>query len=188
MEEASPLQKIQLQLQELRCDAAGQQRRKFIPEGSLQNTLQLDTVINVLKNPNFSISLHKVGAAASFVVEHALKIFAILVDLNLESKLVEFIRHDVTDLNLPISKDTLEEFLNGSASSFEELQWEYIAYQIRKGRKYQTKIPKSRILPYTKQEVIGTGSFSTVYKVEIHPAHHDLIPQVHDKVHRDVFK
>lgn len=80
----------------------------------------------------------------------------------------------MVDESLLVSEDQLNQLLPEDGGKFEQLQWEYLAYRIRKWQ-YNVKISDPVILPYTKQKRIGGGGSSTVYKVDIHPAHQNLV-------------
>ena len=183
--ESTALQTLRskLQTQAVRKDAAGQEPRRFIPKGSLQEILKGEDMTSILKDPRFRIPWHKLETTKSIVLEAASKVFAILVDLELETRLTDFIEHDLLDKDLPASKDRLGEILQRTieVSSFAEIQWEYVAYRIRKAPYHKT-IQESTILPYLEQTKIGGGGFSKVYKVIIHPRHQDLYPELPQKV------
>ena len=185
VEEVTTLEKIRskLQTEMLRKDAAGQESRKFIPEGSLQQLLRSEDITNSLRDPKLGIPWYKIETTKSTVLQTASKVFAILIDLGLESKLIDFIEHDLLDSSLPASKDRLREVLHEASElfSFEQLQWDYFPYRISRGQ-YAKKIPKPMVFPYTEQTQIGSGGFSTVYRVVVHPDHQDLIAKVQDKV------
>lgn len=175
------LTEIKRRIQTHREVAAGQGPRGFIPCDCLQNILTTDEVALVLADPEFQIPRHKIQGTADLLVREGLKVFAILLELNLESKLVAFIEHEMLDEKLPVHLNDLEDVIPEAAETFEALQWNHLAYRFRRGQ-YHRRIKPKEILPYIEESRIGGGGFSTVYKVLVHPAHQNLIPNIADKV------
>jgi len=161
-------------LQKHKKPAAGQKMRYFLPNGSLEQILTLNTVQNALSDPSFQIPPHKKDSTAQTVIREARKVFAVLVELKLEHALAQFIENEIMDKELPVDEKILERVIcSGDARDFIYRQWEYLAYNFRRGP-YQREIRTEIILPYLEEEKIGGGGYSTVYEVFIHSAHQDF--------------
>ena len=132
--------------------------------------------MSILSDNVFDIPRHKQESTAHIIREDALKVFSILVDLNWPQKLSSFIESDVLDSSLPLDEQSLKSLVPQAWASFKALQWDYLAYRFRKGQ-YQIKLRQELVLPFIDQEPLGSGGYSTVYKVTIHPAHQSLIPE-----------
>ena len=167
------LSNIRNQLQMLRSSSDSLHSRRFVPEGSLENLLNLDQVIHALSDESFGIPAHKRETTARIVCDEASKIFAILLELHLEHLLAIFIVNDIFDDRLPLDDHNLKLLVPEAAGVFGCLQHEYSAYRFRTGQ-YHKKLPNHTILPYIRQKLIGGGGFSSVYKVWLHPAHQDF--------------
>ena len=141
----------------------------------------MDDITSLLLDTIFDIPQHKQGSTALIVYDEALKIFAILVDLNWQQKLLFFIENNVLDSSLPLEEPRLRSLIPKAWTNFKGLQWEYLAYRFRKGQ-YRIKLQQELILPYIEQVLIGKGGFSTVSKVRIHSAHQNLLPDVNRQV------
>lgn len=130
--------------------------------------------------------------------------FALLVIVNKLLHIETFITGDITDDDLPLCKvyrsnsylfglgrkenpqDALSCFESwgySSIRSFEEWQWTMLAPIFEKGQCREVKhvvLSHKHPLPFTKDsrldsdDSISQGGHSTVFKVEIHPDHHDF--------------
>lgn len=179
----TPLKQLKLQLQDAKITAVGQKPpRKFLPQGSLNNLLHAAQLTSVLQDPNCEIPWHKQQDTADIIVYDSPKIFGILLELNLERKIVSFIEDDLLDKALPLDEDQLEHIIPEAAANFSKLQWDYLAYHFRKGH-YHRKIHESRILPYVEEQELGGGGFSRVYKSFIHTDYQDLVQDINTKVY-----
>lgn len=136
------------------------------------------------------------------------KIFALLVLVNKLPHIETFITDNVTDNDLPLCKvsrsgshlfglgrqcnpqDALRCFVSwgpSSIRSFEEWQWTVLAPTFERGERRDVKhvvLSHKHPLPFTKdsrfdsEDEILQGGHSTVFKVEIHPDHHNFYTQV----------
>lgn len=169
------LETLRIELQNARRPAAGSKSKSFVPEGYLREHLTLNDITSLLSDTIFGIPQHKQESTALIVYEEALKILAILVDLNWQQKLSSFIEGNVLDSSLPLDDPPLESLIPEAWTNFKALQWDYLAYRFRKGQ-YLIKLQKELILPYVEQTPLGGGGSSTVSKVLIHFAHQNLLP------------
>src|SRR5579862_3743247 len=179
------LDSLRARLHRLRVDAAGQAPRKFVPDGELEKVLVKEEVRAALNNDKFGIPTHKRENISVTVAQEGLKVFAALVVLGLESKLEAFIENDKLDSRLPFTEAELSSIIPGFAPQFEQLQWEYLAYKFRKAH-FHRNIPPQQILPYVREEWVGGGGFSSVYKIVVHPAHQDWFTPDRSEVSVDV--
>ena len=175
------LDSLRQRLQELRLAAAGQEPRRFLPDRELRRVLVKHEVEAALKSGCFDIEDHKWENVALAVVTGGLKTFAILVELRLESELERFLENDILDTKLPLNDILLKGTIPLHASQFEQLQWDYVAFQFRKDRYHQV-IPPACILPYTEQTSLRGGGYSRVYRVRIHAAYQNLLSNSEEKV------
>jgi hypothetical protein len=131
------------------------------------------------------------------------KVFAILVLLEKEEAIQDFIKEDISDQDLPLrvlreddkyvarrkAQDTvLNSFKNGWSDllfdSFDNYQWWITApyfYQKGKGRQRKPRFFEFHdkvVLPFIedneRETEDGLGGFSNVWQVKIHDAHHDF--------------
>ena len=158
-------------LEERKVLAAGQKSRRFLPNKSLEQILNRDAVRAALSDPSFGIPSHKWENTTQIVIAEARIVFAILLELRLEGNFHQFIENEILDRQLPVDEKNLGDVLSfEGAREFTRRQWEYLAYNFRKGL-YRRKIRSEIILPYIEEKVIGGGSYSTVYEVLVHSAH-----------------
>lgn len=165
---------LRRQLQTDKQVAAGQRGRRFLPNGSVEQILTLETLRSALSDPSFRIEPYKRDDTAHTIVTEARKVFAILIDLELEGELGQFIENEVLDKELPVEENRLADILGiAETKGFVLHQWEYLAYDFRKGP-YQRKIRPEILLPYLKEEHLGSGGYSEVSEILVHPAHQNF--------------
>lgn len=163
-------------LQEHKRTAAGQNGRKFMPNGVLKEILTSKTLPDILSDSALQIEAYKREDTAEVILREAKKIFAVLVDLELHHEISRFIEHDLLDEKLPIEETRLDEVLSSAeAKGFVFHQWEYLAYDIPRPP-YQRRIRPEILLPYLEEKIVGGGGFSDVFEVSIHPAHQHIEP------------
>ena len=179
----STLEKLRDLLHAKKAKAAGQQQKRFLPDGSLDQILQEIDLSDLLCSSPFRIDHHKIDSVIETVLAEGRKVFAILVDLKLEYALIRFIEYGILDRILPIAEEKkLEPVLDPhERDEFMQRQWQYLAHKFSR-RMYSQRLSREHILPYVDQTKIGGGSFSTVYDVLVHPAHQDVDAQIKEKV------
>ena len=175
----SKLREIRNLLSTQKKKAAGQGNKSFLPEGSLDRILCRENISESLSDPSFQIQLPKFESTVDLVFKERKKVFAILVETGLECTLVEFIEHRISDRLLPASEEQLKPVLAESTDRhlFTERQWNYLALEFSRGP-YVQQLSADHVLPYVEQEQIGSGGFSRVYKVRVHPAHQTIEPEI----------
>jgi hypothetical protein len=178
----TPLRELKVRLQNAKITAAGQKpARKFIPKDSLDDLLKAAQLTSLLKDPAFEIPWHKQETTADIIMTECPNLFGILLELNLERKIVPFIENDLLDKALPLGEDRLTPIIPEASANFVKVQWDYLAYCFRKGQ-YHRKIDESLILPYVEEQQIGGGAFSRVYKSLIHTAYQNFVQDRNRKV------
>lgn len=105
------LEKLREQLSSIKEATAGQGSQRFLPDGSLDLILHEENISEILCDPRFQIKLHKVNSTTKFVLTEGRKVFAILVELQLEHALAGFIEYGIVDKALPTSTSELEAVL-----------------------------------------------------------------------------
>ena len=123
---------LRTEIQKAKVPAAGSDSKLFVPEGYLQEHLTFDDIESILSDSAFEIPRHKQESTARVVIEAALKIFAILVDLNVPHKLSSFIESNVLETSLPPDEDLLRDLIPQAWANFRALQWGYLAHRFRK--------------------------------------------------------
>lgn len=175
------LSSIRYQLQGLRTCSADPGLKTFVPEGRLEDVFTIDKVIQALGETVFNIPVHKRETTARIVLNEASKVFAILLELHSEQSLISFIENDILDSRLPLDEVALQHIIPKAVKGFQCLQYEYLAYQFRRGQ-YHKRLSEAQILPYIQQEKIGGGGFSTVYKIRVHSSHQNFLSNTSSKV------
>jgi hypothetical protein len=176
------LRELKVRLQNAKITAAGQKpARKFIPKDSLDDLLKTAQLTSLLKDPAFEIPWHKQETTADIIMTECPNLFGILLELNLERKIVPFIENDLLDKALPLGEDQLAPIIPEASANFVKVQWDYLTYYFRKGQ-YHRKIDESLILPYVEEQEIGGGAFSRVYKSLIHAAYQNFVQDRNRKV------
>jgi hypothetical protein len=90
------LKELKVQLQGAKITAAGQKpSRRFLPKGSLDDLLNAAQLTSLLQDPSFDIPWHKQEGTADIIITECPKVFGILLELNLERKVVSFIENDL---------------------------------------------------------------------------------------------
>ncbi|KAL9120617.1 MAG: hypothetical protein Q9187_002825 [Circinaria calcarea] len=174
------LSNIKNRLRSLKSSVNGSNVKTFVAEGCLTEIYNIDEVSRALAEPIFNIPSHKLESTARIVLNEAPKIFAILLELHCEQVFVRFVESDVLDSRLPLDEAILRNIIPEAAQRFECLQWEYLAYQFKRGQ-YHKKLSQKQVLPYLQQENIGGGGYSTVYRVLIPPQHQTFIGDASSK-------
>ncbi len=127
----STLEKLRDLLHAKKAKAAGQQQKRFLPEGSLDQILQEIDLSDLLCSSPFRIDHHKIDSVIETVLAEGRKVFAILVDLKLEYALIRFIEYGILDRILPIAEEKkLEPVLDPhERDEFMQRQWQYLAHK-----------------------------------------------------------
>ncbi|KAI1321914.1 kinase-like protein [Xylariaceae sp. FL0255] len=147
----------------------------YIPELLLESVMTIDIVRKALSDSD--VPSYQREETVNRILPGALKIFAILLLLNLQDQLAKFIESDqFHDAKLPFATSILTEDIkleNESAKDFEEKQWELIAPTFLRATLHR-RLGRNAVLPFTESKRIGKGGFGTVYEVAIDVDHQVL--------------
>lgn len=149
------------------------QSRSFIPQETLFRLLQRTRIREALVDKN---ECYELGELVDIIFNGARKIFAILVLNCHERYITKFIEGDQLqssqlDHRLPFHLEQLQTLMSrGHANLFYEKQWEFTApifapFVLRRSLEYET------ILPFIREEKLGSGGFGDVYLLDIDPGH-----------------
>lgn len=189
----------------------------YFPRGVLEQIIVEETVIAVLSELKRSSSKpfdediqsyarkicqapghsNEVGPIKSYR-----KIFTILVLVESSHKILDFIKHELSDEDLPLKRlpmdkeestfglrrdsnhdeplhqDCFNPRMEMFSENFYKYQWTTLATYFAKGQNKKVwlyPLLEEDILPWTEEERrIGSGGFSEVYQVHIHPSHHNF--------------
>lgn len=152
----------------------------FSSEQDIREILTEDAVRNALcdktAGDNCNIAAEHIEHAVRFVADGAYRIFAILVHIRHTKSLLRFIEGDNyqkgLDSRLPFEKEMLKAIFGceEAAHEFYERQWHFIA-PVFCDSVLKRILPIETILPITKEEFLGKGSFGDVYRIDIAPSH-----------------
>lgn len=161
---------------------------QFIPAGDMHAVFTADAVRQVLKRYNLEHLFPE-------VFNYAKKIFGILVMIDRMDYLVQIVKAGLRDSDLPLATyDYLEsnQPFSGFFSNFVEWdtetpglfmnhQWKFLAPIFMDGE--HQKLEDSATLPFIKIEPLGSGSYSKVYRIEIHGDHYNFnMPRFQDNM------
>ena len=150
---------------------------RFIPAGDLENIITKACVEKELLDQGLN-------AYTPYVLEHARKIFVILVLIRMLHRLPSFVGNGVDDKSLPLAGTVFElakRSENSSPSSwlnldaiqdFLEMQWIVLAPVFSQGS--HLELADEMILPFIDARQINAGAFGTVQKIKIHHDHDRL--------------
>lgn len=126
------------------------------------------------------------------------KIFAILLLINRPGAIRKFIREGLCDAHLPLVKAPVERnvgkfilCVRGASNTvdtsffldwkrhtvvlFEQTQWMVLAHLFDGSKPYDLVVlPDETIIPFTYQEYQYAGAHGEIYKIRIHPEHHNF--------------
>lgn len=149
--------------------------RRFVPDHLLSDILTLNRLVEALRDSAFNIPEHKRTSTASLIIEEpAQKIFAILVEIHCEGCLVSFLESDYADRSLPLGQSILDTVIPSGSSLFARVQHDFLVYSFRRGQFHRT-LRDSQTLPFLKQDSIGGGGSSLVYRALVHPLHQNFV-------------
>ena len=174
---------------------AGPIRGYFIPADTIDRCLTKDGIAAeiVRLGIDTSVSLEE---TADCVFRKYQKIFGILTMMNKGGEIEKFLFHHASDAQLPLripesaeirrplqpELAVFEYWSDRDIHSFSSTQWSFLApfFEIGTSSKnshynFEPKI----VLPFLKDKGLSAprpGGFSTVFKVQIHPAHHNFDP------------
>lgn len=145
--------------------------RWFVPEGELRRVLTRDSVSRRLSECN--IPPESLEETLNFVLTKATKIFAILVRIEQEVLMLEFIENETLDDKLPLESPV--EGLELNAKFFEK-QWEFLA-PVFTQRSVALNLKDNHILPFLEDIKLdyAHGGYANAFCVSLDPCHQGLV-------------
>jgi len=145
----------------------------FIPYKNLRTILDRESVARRLTE--CGVPAENRDETLELVLTKAIKVFGILVQVEQESLVVDFISNDILDEKLPLSAELVEEIKVDAR--FLELQWEYVAPIFTK-RSVTVKLKDRHILPFLEDQKLdgAHGGYANAFRVSLDPQHQDLEP------------
>lgn len=176
-------------LRRLRCETMNEpaadrritDRRHYIPQLSLEKVMTRGAIRSALRDAG--TELYQLEEITEEISRDGVRIFAILVLTDQAAFITRIIEAgELHDQRLPFSLDLLHEQLSlPFAIDFHNTQWELIAPTFSHGTIDKLFNDKS-ILPFTKDEYIGSGAFGVVYQIELDHSHQQLDDQFRNDV------
>jgi hypothetical protein len=149
------------------------QSRSFIPQEALFRLMQRDKIREAL---NGKTENYKLEELVENIFRGARKIFAILLLNSHERYITKFIAGDQLqssqlDYKLPFDLGQLQNLMSGGhAALFYDKQWEFTA-PVFTPSVLRRSLQHDTILPFTKEQKVGSGGFGDVYLLDIDPNH-----------------
>lgn len=191
-ESPSVVESLADELYSAQCrNAAG---KEFIPAGALRRVINTNAVRRALQELHADARLRGLLRDDAETICHSYcKIFAILVLVDMVWRIPDFISSNLDDSRLPmpdidttdarpLSTALLEEsswkkfiskWRRRDVDHFKTYQWRVLA-PVFTARDLEYRLCPSHILPFEESHEQSKGGFATVYKVKIHPDHHDF--------------
>ena len=112
------------------------------------------------------------------------KIFAILLSIDAENQIKEFLLRREIDARLPYRKEGLDFLDELVASRFVDMQWAFDPVILRRDQENgnHRHLQSRLVLPFLDEEFIDRGGFGRVYKVTVLWSCQDLLPQNKSRV------
>ncbi|KAG6366218.1 hypothetical protein INS49_000394 [Diaporthe citri] len=164
--------------------------KDFLPAGALKEVITPEVVRSALQGSQADVQLCEY---AEKICGSYRKIFAILVLVDMVHRIPDFMRCDLDDTCLPMPDTGMR---NGEAlptplledeawmtvtrtwrrrdiDQFKTYQWRVLAPAFT-AQDPEYRLCPSHVLPFVESHEQAEGAFGTVYRVRIHPDHHDF--------------
>ena len=176
----------QLRRQILTLRVQNSEFRHFVPEEKLASVVTKERVTQIVSQ---LVPLESKDEVIRFIINGARKVFSILILVDYVGHISQFITRDQMqrrpiDNLLPLRTNALRNTLNDEivVTQFYEKQWEFCApVFFREIMPRALEVPT--ILPYLSDISIASGSYGTIYKINIHdcyrPDGYDNTEEVH---------
>ncbi|KAL4747497.1 kinase-like domain-containing protein [Aspergillus terricola var. indicus] len=170
MKPSPSVKKIRRLLNQIRVENV--QCKKFIPEDKLFEVLfsVKEDIRQIFKDSIFGDE----RGVVNFIFRSARRVFSVLILIDHISYIQRFIRYDQLqdrsmDHMLPFDESKLRQILFDEtvAGLFYEKQWELCA-PVFLGDIMSRKLDPHTIMPYLKEQLIASGAYGSVYKVQFH--------------------
>ncbi|KAG8161671.1 hypothetical protein KVR01_008658 [Diaporthe batatas] len=160
----------------------------FWPEGSLSQVIERKHVSTELYPPAAPSSVD--NGLIQFVEKNGTKLLAICLmcrirGSELKRAMREFKDRGLYDKSLPVSEGDLAPYARRlgwykiDLDNFLQHQWKFVVPTFSRSRCLMPRLSEGEILPFLQISPAGKGSFGTVYKVKVHPAHFDRGDPIH---------
>lgn len=168
--------------------------KDFLPAGALKEVITPDVVIQALQESRPDVRFRGANRDdAERICRSYRKIFVILVLVDMVHRISDFIRSDLDDTCLPMPDIRARDGIPLPTPPLENAAWmtvtrtwrmrdvdQFNTYQWRvlapvfTAQDLEYRLSQSHVLPFVESHEQAEGSFGTVYRVKIHPDHHDF--------------
>ena len=148
----------------------------FLPGKMLLSIFNIENIEEAVKEIQLAPP-DRLGLA-HYILDSAIRIFAILIKCGEEHSINVFRLHDIIDSQLPLAKESLVQKLGDFGSQFtSEYQWQFLPFIFRKNMSTRrTYIDSKRILPFLpSHSPMMQGGFGDVSRVQIYSSLQDFI-------------
>lgn len=164
--------------------------KDFIPSGALSRVITPDVVRRALQESQADVQSR---GDAERICRSCRNIFAILVLVDMVSRIPEFLRCNLDDTCLPMPDIRMKDARPSPTPPLENEAWmtvtrtwrrrdvdQFKTYQWRvmapvfTAQDPEYRLCPSHVLPFVESHEQAEGGFATVYRVKIHPDHHDF--------------
>jgi len=169
------MEELQAVLRSLRKESASIARGGyFFPTFALVNALTPPRVLKVIAD-NERVKEHERNLLVSLILERIPKIFSILLYDGNQDYFLDFLHRQEFDSRLPFTDEkSLQSLKAAIREKFMDRQWEFIPALLKKNELHRN-LRDREILPYLKDEHLGSGGFGQVYKVTVCGSHQGLM-------------
>jgi hypothetical protein len=106
------------------------------------------------------------------IYKNGKRLFAMLIYNGWQDRIIDFRKHRILDSELPLSEESAQE-ITGRAIGHRlavEVQWMFLPYVFPEGMwECHLQVDRRVILPFVRDEQIGTGAFGDVDKISVLP-------------------
>ena len=164
--------------------------KPFIPLDTLKELLPKRRVATLVRAlcENGELQVWQQPELIRIIVDNGLRVFATLLSFSRPGLIQNFketdhFAHSQLDSKLPLSKDSLGLILGDEKLStrFYKHQWRFLAPFFRADQSHR-ELPDHVILPFTRCEPLGEGSFGEVHKMTMAASYQGLVPEATGQV------
>ena len=173
---------MRLELEDL--EIQNYEQKSFIPLDALKELLPKSRVATLIRalSENGEIEVWQQPELIR-IIDNGLRVFAILLSFSRPGLIQKFketdhFAHSQLDSKLPLSKDSLGLVLGDEKLStrFYKHQWRFLAPFFHADQSHRV-LPDHVILPFTRCEQLGEGSFGEVHKMTMAASYQGLVPE-----------
>ncbi|KAF8242912.1 kinase-like protein [Wilcoxina mikolae CBS 423.85] len=159
-------------------------KRRFTPEKYLDQALTESEIKRVLSGDRFKRAFYKQGELTQLILEGGRKLLGILILIEREEAILNFLQRDrlqglALDSKLPLDLEDSKAILENAygvdtAVEFCDMQWKVLAPILRNDRSHRV-FEDCTILPFIKCEDWAPGGFGDISKMMLCPVHQRLL-------------